>query len=114
MIKITTLLSILFFCFISISFAQKNTDTQPEVIINKEASESSLTLSFENQREIHEDRLTSFKERLINYYTELDKIEYDSDKNRFTLFFNIIEISKHDLDGILTHFNVYNYSIESK
>lgn len=114
MIKKTTILSILFFCFISISFAQKNTDTQPEVIINKEVSESSMTLSFDNQREINEDRLPSFKSRLINYYSELDEIEYDSDQNRFTLFLNITKISKQELDGILTHFNVYNYSIESK
>ncbi|PHR48155.1 MAG: hypothetical protein COA32_06435 [Fluviicola sp.] len=114
MIKKTTILSLLFFCFLSVSYTQENNNNQPQVTIDQIISQNSMTLSFDNQREINENKLPLFKSRLVNYYTELDDINYDSNDNRFILTLNVTEIEKEDLDGILNHFNVYNYSIEIK
>ena len=112
MIKKRTILSFLFLCFLSVSYTQENDSNQSQVKIDQIVSQNSMTLSFDNQKEINENRLDIFKSRLINYYTELDEIDYDSTENRFTLTFNVVEIEKKDLDGILNHFNVYNYFIE--
>lgn len=114
MINKTTILSFLFLCFLSVSYTQENSRNQPEVIIDQNISQNSMSLSFDNQKEIHESRLEVFKSRLTNYYSELDEIQYDQDSNRFNLILNVTEINKSDLDDILTHFNVYNYSIETK
>lgn len=114
MIKKTTILSLLLFCFLSVSYTQENANDQSLITIDQIVSQKSMTLSFENQREINENKLPVFKSRLVNYYTELDEINYDSNDNRFILTLNVTEIEKEDLDSILNHFNVYNYSIEIK
>ena len=66
------------------------------------------TLKFQNQKEIIEDNLPVFINRLEKYYN-ID-IEYYKSENTFLLKFKT-EIKEEELDGILSHFNLYNYKI---
>jgi hypothetical protein len=93
--KILLLLSLLFLFVV-------NTHSQVEIEINDR------TLKFENQRELDQSKLPIFESRLENYYDI--RIEYDETGNTFSLFFNE-EIKEEELNGILSHFNVYEYKI---
>lgn len=112
MLKKLTIISILLFSVLSVSYSQNNIDNQKKVRINQVVSQNSTTLTFENQRNINKDKIDVFVNRLVNYYDELESIDYNSTNNHFTLRFNITEIKKENLDDVLSHFNVYSYLLK--
>ena len=75
-----------------------------QVEIKKELN----TLKFQNQKEFNESKLPIFINRLEEYYN-ID-IEYFKTENVFSLKFKT-EIKEEELDGILSHFNVYECKI---
>lgn len=99
----------LLFLFFSIGSYGQNTE---ETLITQTISNNHVELTFINVKTFDESKVDRFTSRLENYYQEVEKIEFYSNDNTFYIRFTSSALPEDvRLKEILTHFNIYNYSI---
>lgn len=104
----TILLTIIILLFSNIASSQE----QPTIELIETVKESTFILSFENQRDIDINKMERFTSRLVNYYDEVNKINYNSEDNLFTIYFSKSPSELDYTSDFLSHFNVYNFTIK--
>lgn len=92
-------------------FCQNVEPDNPLVEISTSIENEKLIYSFTNHKDFEESKIDRFTSRLINYYEIVDNIEYNSQENLFIIDFNSLIIDEQELKEILSHFDVYHYSI---
>lgn len=103
----TILLSISITAFSLIGYSQ----SEAPIELIETTAQNSYILEFENQREFDINKLSRFTDRLENHYEEITSIEYDIDNNLFKIFFTNSPSELPNLEDMLSHFNVYNFTI---
>lgn len=101
-------LALLFLFFSVTSFGQNDEET----LITQSITNNQVELTFINVKTFDESKIDRFTSRLENYYQEVEKIEFYSNNNTFYIRFTSAVLPEDiRLKEILTHFNVYHYSI---
>lgn len=104
-----SILSILIMSFSSFTFSQNN----ESIIVNvsvEEINEKTI-YTFTDQRNIPDENVDRFKERIRSLYPTIEKITFDTSQRTYSIFFTVIP-EKKGLESVFSHFNVYEYSLK--
>jgi hypothetical protein len=84
---------------------------QEPVQLIKTDSDSGSSLQFMNHKSFDVSKIERFTSRLENYYQTVSSIHYNADENTFVIDFLTADIADAELRDILTHFDVYEFTI---
>jgi hypothetical protein len=92
-------------------FAFVNIVAQEPIQLTKINTIEGSSLQFMNQKSFDVSKIDRFTARLESYYQIVNAIEYYVEENVFVIQFNSVDIEDTELRDILSHFNVYEFTI---
>lgn len=99
--------------FISITAISLTGYTQSEdpVVLTEIVENDTYVIEFKNTRVVDTNKLINLSSRIESIYEEIASAEYLSDSNTFKIKFHKSPSEIENLEDMLSHFNLYNYTI---
>jgi hypothetical protein len=106
-VALLSIISILLLSFSSFTFSQNE---NPIVDVSELEHNGRTIYTFVDQRNIPEEKVDSFKNRISSLYPTIEKITFDASDRTFSIYFTESP-EKKDLKSVFSHFNVYEYTL---
>ncbi len=81
-----------------------------KVNVSVEEINERIIFTFTDQRNIPNQNIDRFNERISSLYSTIEKITFNTSDRTFSIYF-IENPEKKDLESVFSHFNVYEYTL---
>jgi hypothetical protein len=86
-------------------------DQPPLVNVSVEEVNGQTIYTFVDQRNIPEQNVHRFGQRIANEYSNVAQVTFESSDRKFSIYFTSAP-SEEELNTVFSHFNVYNYTLD--